>query len=319
VLSVVALTVAPLLLPLALILDLARPRRFTAMRCVLFFPVYLLCEMLGLLVAFVLWIVSAFPGVSAAWILGAHYRLQTTWARALLLAGARIFSWRFDLRIADVSSAAPLLVFVRHASVADTVIPAAILSDRLGLRLRYVLKRELLWDPCLDVVGHRIPNYFANRGSDEPAREIAGVLSLLDGIRPGEGVLIYPEGTRFTASKRARVLERLRSGRDAEALSRAEAFTRVLPPRPGGPIALLEHAPTADALFVAHSGFDAASTFWDFLNGGLVGRTIRVETWRVPASDRPRDRDGLVRWLHAEWLRMDRWVTAQESSSEVAT
>ena len=36
-------------------------------------------------------------------------------------------------------------------------------SRRYHLRLRYVLKRELLWDPCLDIVGQRVPNIFVDR------------------------------------------------------------------------------------------------------------------------------------------------------------
>ena len=38
------------------------------------------------------------------------------------------------------------------------------------VRLRYVLKRELLLDPCLDIVGNRLPNCFVARsGADAQA------------------------------------------------------------------------------------------------------------------------------------------------------
>ncbi len=310
-LCVISLVVAPLLMPLALAVDGIRPRGFVALRCVLFFPVYLLCEVCGLLAAFALWLAGMVPGVDAARVIGWHHALQRLWAGALFRAGAQIFSWRVELALDRTPLRGPCLVFVRHSSIADTVIPAAILAPQLELRLRTVLKRELLRNPCLDVVGNRLPNYFAQRGSADPAKEVAGVVSLLDGIGPGEGVLIYPEGTRFTPEKKARLLDRLRAAGDRSALERAEAFRFVLPPRSGGPLALLERAPTADVLFVAHSGFEEASTFRDFLDGGLVGRTIRVETWSVRAQERPADREGLVRWLDEQWKRMDRWVEAR--------
>lgn len=41
----------------------------------------------------------------------------------------------------------PLVVLMRHASLADTLLPAVVIASH-GIRLRYVLKRELLWDPC---------------------------------------------------------------------------------------------------------------------------------------------------------------------------
>jgi hypothetical protein len=43
--------------------------------------------------------------------------------------------------------------------------PAAIISARHGIRLRWVMKRELLWDPCLDIVGNRLPNAFIRHPS----------------------------------------------------------------------------------------------------------------------------------------------------------
>ena len=41
----------------------------------------------------------------------------------------------------------PVIQLVRHASTADTILCAGVIANRRRLRLRYVLKRELLWDP----------------------------------------------------------------------------------------------------------------------------------------------------------------------------
>ncbi|MDC0708578.1 hypothetical protein POL68_08865 [Stigmatella sp. ncwal1] len=46
-------------------------------------------------------------------------------------------------------------------------------------QLKYVLKRELLWDPCLDVVGRRLPNVFVERSGDRGKAEIEAVATLV--------------------------------------------------------------------------------------------------------------------------------------------
>ena len=58
----------------------------------------------------------------------------------------------------------------------DTVLPVVFFALPTGVRLRYVLKRELLFDPCLDIVGQRLPNYFARRGAGATEQEVAGVV-----------------------------------------------------------------------------------------------------------------------------------------------
>ena len=64
-------------------------------------------------------------------------------------------------------------------ALAVVLLAAALLSRPHGVRLRYVLKRELLWDPCLDIVGHRLPNAFVRRGSRDTAGDVAAVRGLM--------------------------------------------------------------------------------------------------------------------------------------------
>jgi 1-acyl-sn-glycerol-3-phosphate acyltransferase len=119
---------------------------------------------------------------------------------------------------------------MRHVSTADTLLPVLLFSRRHGVRLRYVMKRELLWDPCLDVVGQRVPSAFVRRDSGQPEREVALVVELGRGLGPRSGVLVYPEGTRFTAEKRLRALERIAASNQSYLLERAGALEQVLPP-----------------------------------------------------------------------------------------
>jgi 1-acyl-sn-glycerol-3-phosphate acyltransferase len=202
----------------------------------------------------------------------------------------------------------PIILFSRHASVGDTLLPAVFVSSRYGIVLRYVLKRELLWDPCLDIVGNRLRNCFVQRGSGESERDIALVQQLMEDLGPQDGVLIYPEGTRFTPAKRQRILERLAQKGDADLLAKAEALQHLLPPRLGGTLALLERNVGADAVFCAHIGFDGAGSFRDLLNGSLVNRLVRVCFWRVPYNEIPRTAAAQAAWLYEQWARIDTWI-----------
>ena len=121
-------------------------------------------------------------------------------------------------------------------------------------------------------------------------------------------MLIYPEGTRFTEAKRARVLDRLRENGPAELARRAERLQRVLPPRPGGPLALIDRAPGADVVFCAHAGFEGAGSFGSLWRGSVVGQIVRVRFWRVPASEIPSDPEARLDWLFDQWEAIDTWL-----------
>jgi len=198
---------------------------------------------------------------------------------------------------------------VRHTSFADAVIAALLISARYKIRLRYVMKRQLLWDPCLDIVGHRLRNYFVTR-TDASSAEIEAVGRLAEDLNAREGVLIYPEGTRFTPAKRERVLNKLRQSEDTNAYTRASEFKNVLPPRIGGTLALLEKNSNADAVFCAHAGLQGSATLHDVLNGAIIGNTVRVAFWGVAYGAIPEQREARADWFHAQWRRVDEWVAA---------
>jgi 1-acyl-sn-glycerol-3-phosphate acyltransferase len=176
------------------------------------------------------------------------------------------------------------------------------------MRLRYVLKRELLWDPCLDVVGQRIPNVFVDRFSDDPAAEVRRVQVLSRDLGPRDGVFLCPEGTRFSESRRARVLLRLEQEGKEKLLEAARSFSAVLPPQLGGTLGLLEAAPQADVVVGVHTGFEGTTSLARLWNGGLVGRTVRVEFWRVSRCEIPDGRDAREAWLLDQWRRVNDWV-----------
>lgn len=304
----------PLLLVAGAIIDVWRGGVWIITRCVLFFPFYFSCEAFGIIASFAIWLASGvWAGGCRERFLAWNFALQRWWANALCRGAQRVFGISIEVEGADELRDGPVIVFLRHASVADTLLPAVFIANPNGLRLRYVLKHELLLDPCLDIVGNRLPNSFVRRNSGDSYR----VVELMKDLGQRDGVIIYPEGTRFTEAKRERIIEELARKGESYLCERAGTLRNVLPPRLGGPLNLLEHNEAADVVFCAHFGFDGVVDLRDFLRGSLVGRVVRVRFWRVPFASIPKTRDARTEWLFENWVRVDEWVGRQKDS-EVA-
>lgn len=299
---------SPLLLVAVAIVDLVRRDRAAGLRLLAMIWVFLTAELVGVAVAALIWVRHVVqPGRDPDRFLEDNYRLQRAWASTLLSASQRVLGLRFTVEGDQEAAAGPVLVLMRHTSIVDTLLPVVFLGARHGLRLRYVLKTELSIDPCLDIVGHRLPNCFVDRAGDT-AREVELVGRLADDLSPRDGVLIYPEGTRFTPRRQVRARERL-AERDPDLYARALELRHVLPPRPGGTLALLEHGlPGADVVIVAHTGLERLVRMHDVLSGELVGAQVRVRMWRIPGDEVPVDREARVRWLFDRWAGVDAFV-----------
>jgi len=258
------------LLPILLLLAL--PLRFVpatrgVLATLLFVTGYLWCETIGITVAAAIWLRHRRRSAYVA----ANYRLQRWWANALKVLAERLFRLQFEVTGHDALEGPAALMLPRHASIADTIIPMVFYAIPCNVRLRYVLKNELLVDPCLDIVGHRLPNLFVDRSGQDSERARQGVSNLMKDLGPDEGVLIYPEGTRFSHAKRAALQERYRDSADMA---------------------------------------EGSSHFSNLVNGSWMGAHIRIHFWRVPFAQIPTARDALVRFLFGEWDRMQNTVRA---------
>ena len=200
-----------------------------------------------------------------------------------------------------------LLVFLRDANPRHAP-AAALIANPLRIHLLYVFKRELRWDPALDIAGGHLGCHFARRDAGESEREVRTLRQLAADLRPREGVIIYPEGTRWTPAKQKRVLERIGKSGDERLDELASGLERLLPPRLGGPLALIEGAPEADVVFIGHEGFEESAKPRDVMRGAIVGKTIRVTAWKVDANDVPANRDDQVEWLYENWAEIDAWL-----------
>ncbi|MGZ6910184.1 MAG: 1-acyl-sn-glycerol-3-phosphate acyltransferase [Acidimicrobiia bacterium] len=230
-----------------------------------------------------------------------HYALQRWWA-ARLIDALRVFT---DLRIEvdglDALAPGPIVMCARHASIVDSLLPAWLLG-RVGMRPRYVLKDDLLVDPCLDIVGHRIPNHFVDRTPEDLDTELAEIEALASGMGRADAAVIFPEGMVVTETRRARAVERLAT-RDPERAERLRGLRVLAPIRPAGTTALLRGAPDADVVFVTHTGLEALQRVGDAVRSLPLRTPVRVSIRRVARRDVPRD--GFESWLDQQWSAAD--------------
>jgi 1-acyl-sn-glycerol-3-phosphate acyltransferase len=301
---------APLWLPAVCLLDLARRRGAIALRSALFLAVFLSLELAGIVASGGAWLWRCCGRVDEERWLEFHFRLEAWWGATLFQAVVKAFGLRVECEGDAGLARGPYLLLMRHASSGDTLLASALVSRPHRMRLRYVLKRELLWDPCLDIVGNRLPNVFVDRGATDSAREVRKVQELARDLGPRDGVLIYPEGTRFSEGKRRRVLERLGQQGEAKLLEYARSLSCVLPPRVGGTLGLLDAAADSDVVICAHTGFEGAASLAQIWRGALLHRVIRVRFERVPRAEIPVGPAARVAWLLEQWQRVDGWVFA---------
>jgi 1-acyl-sn-glycerol-3-phosphate acyltransferase len=320
VLFVLVTALTPLLLLVGAVVDLVlwlRTRKhWMAVRLVAMLWWFLLGEIIALAWMLGMWLASGGPFGTGSlrrhrWI----YILRMWWIRHHLGGIRRLFSLRFEIEDLDQAAPGPAVIMMRHASIIDNTLPDALITHAHGIGLRYVIKRELQMIPTIDIGGRWCPTYFVRRGSGDAAGESAALRSLLHGIGPGESVLIYPEGTRATASKIARAKEII-AERNPEISPLANQLQHVLPPRLGGPIALLDEAAgEVDLVFCGHVGFDGFQHISDIWAGGLVGTRIAVRFWRHPGSAVPATEPARTQWLYARWQELDDWIGSQQARS----
>ncbi len=320
VLAFVLVTVLfPLLFLAGLAIDLVlwaiRRKPLVAIRMVAFLWWFLFGEIRGLL------------GLGWAWaVTGGPFRddsparrrrvfdLQVSWAVGHL-AGIRVlFGLTFEVEGDELVEPAPAIYMIRHASIIDNALPATVISRPHGIDLRYVLKHELSKIPTLDLGGHWIPTCFVRRASANAGAEVTRVRSLGKALGEHDGVLIYPEGTRCTAEKLARAQAKLAES-DPEVGLLAARLRHLLPPRLGGPLALLDEAGNADVVICGHVGLDGFEYISDVWSGALVGTTVRVRFWRHARAEVPESEEDRIAWIYEQWQTLDDWIGERQDAS----
>lgn len=296
----------PILLPLALLSDLGHGRRLPRTRFLAFLVWVTSCDVAGLAGSLATWVLAG-PLLlhSEERMLRLNRSLQVWWAGSLLRGATAIYGVELEIEGEPETQSGNVLVLPRHASLGDTVLPIALMPQ---LHWRYVLKRELLVHPCLDIVGQRLPDAFVRRGLGGNAAEIARVAALGRNLGEQGAVLLYPEGTRFTPSRREHIIASLTARGEQKRAEQARGLRHTLPPRLGGVLALLDAAPDADVVLLAHTGLERAARLGDLWHGRVVHGRLRVRVERWERERLPGDAEGRSRWLAERWREIDEWI-----------
>ena len=302
--AVALVVLLPLWLPLAALADIVRLRwRLPTVRLLAFAVCWTWLETVGVVAALLLWLTGQRRNQRM------HFRLQRWWASRLMGALQMTTGIRVDAADASSLSPGPAIMLCRHASLADSLLSAWVVTSKARMNPRYVLKKELLADPCLDVVGNRLPNYFLDRQASDSTAELTALRELAAGLTDDQVAIIFPEGTRSSQKKRERALEKIRE-KDPARAERLVGMHHLLPPRPAGSQALLDGHATADVIVAWHVGFDGLDTF-----GGILRylarrpRTVQFHARRIARADVP-DGVAFTRWLDEQWLQSDSAVHA---------
>jgi len=312
----VALTLlAPLVLAAAAVVDLAlwlaKRKSWMAVRLAAYAWWFLFGELRGIAGLALIYLVTGGPlGTGSLMRRRLVYDLRIHWARSHLEGVRVLFGLTFEVEGLEQAGPGPVLILIRHASIIDNTLPDAIIGRAHGLGLRFVIKRELQMLPVIDIGGRWVPTNFVRRASTDAAAEVAKLRTLAHDRGPGEGLLIYPEGTRCTPKKLAAAQATI-AERQPHIAPLANRLSNLLPPRLGGPLALLDESRGTDVVLFGHVGLDGFEYIRDIWAGGLVGTTVRMRFWRFPAADVPDDEDERVAWLYDRWQELDDWVGAE--------
>jgi 1-acyl-sn-glycerol-3-phosphate acyltransferase len=305
---VVIVATLPVTLPVGVVVDVIRRHpRLPIARLLLFGVVYLGWEVIAVATATALWVASGFGArLSGERSQRAHKTMQMRWLRSLIFNAERFLRLRIEVDGEEVLGDGPIIMLTRHASIIDTLIPG-FLVDRAGMDVRYVMKRELLVDPAIDLYASRLPCYFVDRSGHDTAAELAAIEQLAREATPDDAVIIFPEGTRWTEKKRAQVQASLDERHPERAIEFKDRLD-TMPPRAGGTIAVLAGLPDADVAILSYTGLEGLVGPMDAIRVIPFREPVTVSLRRLPRGTVPDDPEGQRRWLDDEWETVDLWV-----------
>lgn len=300
------LLLTPVALAYSLVSDLRGGRRaLPTFRLWLFTIVFVIHEWMIIPMSGLLWIRGNF-GRSLD--LTLHSRIQGRWVGSLLRWGGRLLDLSVEMPDHDAFPAGKIVVLSRHASMIDAVIPAHLFPTHLDRPVHYVLKRELMWLPSIDIFGHRLGNHFVDRDGDTE-REVSAIIDLIDNAEDGAGIVIFPEGTYATPRTRQKVLASLQRRGDSELVEFAEQLNYLLPPKPAGALALLQRV--EEVVILGHIGLEGVAEFKGLRHNLPATSPILTRAWPFHVADLPDLDDARIEWLRERWLALDAWVAEQ--------
>ena len=304
---------SPILLLIAALISPMVSGRWRPLRAALYTLLWMQREVATILACLGIWLTAA-THMDAPRTRARHYRLMRWFLRSARIWGERLLG--VTVHIDDDGRAdrvlrandRPLIVLSRHSGPGDTLYLVDMLLDRYGREPRIVMKEMLKLDPCMDLAGSRVPNYFV----PPPARRRDGsweaqISTLAAGLDERGALLLFPEGGNFSeARRRRRLVALLRRGRRRDA-ERAVRMHHVVAPQPGGALTAVAAAPRASVILIAHGGLAGLE------GGGLMSRApidtvFCVKLWYIDRSEIPAGDEARRQWLLDCWARVDQWV-----------
>ena len=234
---------SPLLLVVASVIDIGKRRfRLPTVRVALFLLQYGINDSVEILLSPFYWVAAGFgTRLDRPRSIARHQHLQAWSIRVMARRAERLLGLRFDIDPISASALTPgpVIVLCRHVNVVDASLPT-LLYQRLGYRTRGVIMSELLADPGFDLIYSRTGSVFIPR--DNGPEAIAMVHTMGRDVDAKTAVVIFPEGRLFRPDRLERTVSRLTLG-DPERAARLSSLRHVLPPRPGGVLALIDALP----------------------------------------------------------------------------
>lgn len=303
---------APVWVPIGAVVDLGRGRsRLPIVRLLAFATCWAWLEVLGVIAAALLFVSGRASETNS------YYRVQAWWCRNIVRCLAALVGLQFEVSGTEHMGDGPFVLLARHVSLADAVMSSWVVGSLMKKNPRYVLKNELKSDPCLDIFGHRLPNYFVDRASADVAAELQGIQQMGTNLGAQDVAVIFPEGSRANDAKRNSRLQAL-ADKSSPRYSCLQQLRYLIPPKPAGASALLQSVPGAHVITLAHSGLEGLDSFGAILrNFGRQVVRVRVTLTKHDRSTIPSG-DAFVAWLDDQWVKMDQLVQSQMSLARKA-
>ncbi len=310
------LALSPALLLIAFVADLLLPGNWRTTRLVAFALVYVVFEVVGLVIMFVLWVAAGFGTRlrTERW-QERHYLFMARWLLSLYKAVSALFGLRINIEDRPQPQPGPVLVFCRHAGPGNSLLLVGTMMIAYNRRPRIVMLAKLQWDPLFDTMGNRLPNRFITHDKNSSDRYVGAIGELAENLGDRDAFVLFPEGRDFTQRLRLRAIDYLKNKGFLQHAEKAEQLTNVLPPRHRGPIAAITSAPHADVVFVAHSLLEDVGTFKDLWRRIPLTDPVDSRYWRICPEDVPKSEAEIIDWLYYWWEEIDTWIDEHKAEA----
>ncbi|MFC5719409.1 hypothetical protein ACFP1Z_04310 [Streptomyces gamaensis] len=226
--------------------------------------------------------------------------------RGFQLAGLGIHR---DAPPPDPAPQRPVLVIARHAGFLNAQLLTHEVFRTLGRRTMAITKLSVKAAPGF---GALVPGTFITPyrwTTHGRACALRRMITMARYATPEDGLVLFPEGTNITATRRRAAIDRLHAEEHPARADRYHRLHHVLPPQATGVRVVLRAMPGADVLFFAHTGLeDLLAPLVDLGYPPLADGILHTTWWHVPAEQIPREQAAFEAWLDDWWQTLDEWT-----------